>query len=222
MEKKEKRWERRLSDAEEQFVNQNLHRIEEYLQTQTARSIASKYYTDICSHHDELVSDLYFALRRVAIGCQDYENAFVWYGPAVFSQTTEEFFLSHIKRYDKLRNPRTRKLKDKGKKILLRQRLKYIAAITDSRPFKVIDCQLISRIIRKAGLSKMQIRVFLLKARRDMSLYQISKKLKRSFSTVRTHYQRAINKLKQYIRHMHIDITDLYRNLTKDEIFELN
>ena len=88
MDEKEKRWGRRLSEKEEEFVNHNLHRIDTFLKSYTAQCLANKYFTNIKVHHGELASDLYFALRRVAIGCDDYENAFVWYGPAVFMEDT--------------------------------------------------------------------------------------------------------------------------------------
>lgn len=219
--KKKSKWGRRLSEKEEEFVNHNLHRIDTFLKSYTAQCIANKYFTDIKTHQGELASDLYLAMRRVAIGCDDYENAFDWYGPAVFSQTTEEYFQTNIKKSDKLRDPWERKLKKRGKYILQKQRLRYIESMTNIKPFKVLDCQLISRLIRKAGLSRMQIRVFLLIARKDMSLVQISNRINRSLTTVKNHYYRALQKIRKYIRQAHIEMEDLYRNLKKEEIFYL-
>ena len=222
MGRKEKRWKRRLSGAEEEFVNKNLYRIDTFLESYTAKCIANKYFTDIKTHQGELTSDIYFALRRVAIGCDDYDNAFDWYGPAVFHQTIEEYFQTNIKKKDKLRDPWERKLKKRGKYILQKQRLRYISEKTENRSFKILDCQKISQLIRRAGLSKMQIRVFLLKARRDMSLTEISQKINRNLSTVKRHYYRAINKLKKYTKQTHLEIADVYRNLTEEEILGLN
>ncbi len=219
--KKKSKWKRRLSLKEEDFVNQNLYRIDTFLESYTAKCIANKYFTDIKTHQGELTSDLYFALRRVAIGCNDHKNAFVWYGPEVFSQTIEEYFQTNIKTKDRLRYPWERKLKKRGKYILHKQRSRYIESITNIKPFKVLDCQLISRLIRKAGLSKMQIIVFLLKARKDMSLVQISNRINRSLTTVKNHYYRALQKIRKYIRQAHIEMEDLYRNLKKEEISEL-
>ena len=214
-------WERTLSGKEEEFVCQNLHRIDTFLKSHTARSLAGKYYTNIKTHQGELASDLYLALRRAAIGCQDYENAFVWYGPVVFSQTTEEYFQTNIRQSDKRRDPSKRRLKDKGKSVLHTQRLAYIESNASAKPFKVLDCTKISHLIRRAGLTKMQIRVFLLIARRDMSLMEISKRIGRSLCTVRTHYYRAINKLKAYVHRAHLETVDVYRDPTKEEIFDL-
>ncbi len=221
MDSKDNKWEHRLSEKEEEFVSQNLHRIDAFLKSYTAGAIAGKYYAKISIHHGELASDLYLALRRVAMGCDNYENAFLWYAPKVFIQTTEEYFQTNIRQSDKRRDPSKRRLKDKGKSVLHTQRLAYIESNANIKPFKVLDCKKISQLIRRAGLTKMQIRVFLLIARKDMSLRQISKKIDRSYYTVRTHYYRAINKLKKYTKQMHLEITDVYRNLTKGEIFGL-
>ena len=72
------------------------------MKSYTAKCLANKYFTYIKTHQGELASDLYLAMRRVAISCDDYENAFDWYGPAVFSQTTEEYFQTNIKKNDKV------------------------------------------------------------------------------------------------------------------------
>ena len=214
--------ERKITKVNEEFIDKNLYRIDEFLDSQTAKRIADKYYTKIEIHKGELVSDLFLALRRMAVYCNCYENAFLWYGPVVLSHTLEEYFQMNIQNTDKLRDPWKRKrLEEKGRSILLVQRQKYIEQEYNTHPFKVLDCKKISRLIRQAGLTKMQIRVFLLKARKDMDFRQISKKINRSLCTVRAHYYRAINKMKKYTNRTHLEIEDIYRTLTKQERTDL-
>lgn len=210
-----------MSEENESFVNQNIYRINEFLETSTAKQIVSKYFTKMDDCSDELTSELYFALRKIAFYCDDKGTAFSWYGPEVFRNTLEEYFQQPIKLRDRMFSPKKRDLTEKGKAILNKQRFAYIEMKSETKPFKVLDCQKIRKLMKEAGLTKLQRIVFLLRNKRHLTFEQISKRLDRKSKTIQSHYYRALYKLKAYTRLSHLEMTDLYRNPTKNEEIEL-
>ena len=48
--KKKKKWEKKLSDENQQFVDQNYYRVEKFIKSKSAKGIARNYFTFIDNH----------------------------------------------------------------------------------------------------------------------------------------------------------------------------
>ena len=208
MGKKTKAWEVKMSDEDENFINQNVWEIDKFLETCTAKQICRKYYANIETSYGELKSELYFALRKIACYCDDRENAFIWYGPVVFSSTMEEYFINNIRKADR-----------EG-----RLAIEHLERFTEPKHFKVLDCSVMISIVKKAVPNKKQRKAFWLRTRHHqglMSFKDIGKRIGCNKSNTKKHFDRAVKNLQNYVRSINLGMDEIYRSLSDKEINEL-
>jgi len=179
--KKKKKWKKKLSEENQQFVDQNFYRIEKFIKSKAAKGIAGKYYTTIEKHHDVVRVELYYALRRIACDCNDKDTAFNWYGPEVFRRSLKEYFIKN------LRSNRREK-----KAIIIHQE-----ELTDPKPFKLFGCPKIRSFVRKAIANKKQKHAFILRISHPkglMTFKEIGEQLGCNKSNAKKHFDKAIKK----------------------------
>ena len=205
-ESNKKPWEQPLPPHKEAFIVKNLYRIDNFINSSTCRQITEKYKTKLKYHNSEIKSELYLALRKIAYYSNDLQNAFISYGPKVFEQTTEEYFINII------RNRRREIKAVKINKIMQ----------PSPKPFKLLDCPKIRSIFRQAGLTLKQRKVFIYRNRcKKLSFAEISKRLKCNQRNAKKLYDRAVKLITHYVKRTSIDIEDIYRSPTRNEYVKL-
>jgi len=201
-----KPWELPLPIVQEKFVKDNMQKILEYVETTSVYEICSRYDKPLEQYRGILISELYSGLRKVAYYCNNLDIAFRGYAQVTFRQTVEEYFAKAYR---------------DGKKEPKINRSYYILQ-PEPKSEAIIDFSVIAKIIKKAGLTRNQKRVLLLRDNKGLRFQYIARKLGLQVSTVCTHYYRAIQKLQCYVKSVSIELEDVYRELTKAEKIELD
>ena len=208
MNKENKAWKEQMSDEDEKFVNQNVGEIDKFLETYTAKHICKKYYANIDASYGELKSELYFALRKIACYCDDRENAFVWYGPVVFRNTTEEYFINNIRKASKETEIA----------------IEHLERLTEPKHFRVFDCPAMISIVKKAVPNIKQRKAFWLRVRYYqglMTFEHVGKRTGCNKSNAKRHFDRAVKNLQNYVMSIDLGMDEIYRSLSDKEINEL-
>jgi hypothetical protein len=197
-------YEKRLSKEQEAFIETNSFRIDRFIASGICHIICHNYRTTVKQHSLELKSELYFALRKVAYHCNNLEYAYISYIPETFKQTVEEYFIEPIRDEKRL--------------------VKYLKTriIPEHRPFKLLNCPKVRRLLRKAKLTIHQRKAFIFRNRGlKLTFKQISIKLNCNERNTKKHYYRALELIKDYVKRTSLEIDDIYRTPTEEEYAKL-